>query len=279
MRFKIMLVLAALGGMAAGYFAWYWIVRTPASPRLHASVPSPRPAPLGVPRPDFSLPDLDGNVHNVREWDGAVLVLNFWATWCAPCVKEIPMLAGIDREYRAKGLQLIGIALDRAAPVRAFVHRFGVGYPVLLGEQEAIEVGRAYGNRVGALPFTAVVDRHGKIVFRKFGILVRDDFVKLIRKLLRPVLAPRVEGARAAVRVLPIQHLEPVMRRLRKGGRARVARSGSAGPGAARPVPDLSRTGGDHVLISLLPRRIDAFPLSLRRVEKWPRSESCTART
>ena len=105
-------------------------------------------------RPDFSLPDLDGRARGPDEWDGKVLVVNFWATWCAPCREEIPLL--IDLGRRSPGVQVVGIAVDTVPPVQAFVKEIGIDYPVLLDGLEGRTM-RRYGNRIGAIPFT--VDR------------------------------------------------------------------------------------------------------------------------
>ena len=119
-------------------------------------------------RPDFTLPDLDGRPHRPDEWDGKVLVVNFWATWCAPCRTEIPLL--IDLERRRPGVRVIGIALDRADAVRAFARELGIGYPILLDDLRGSTM-RRYGNRVGALPFTVITGRDGVVAYVRLGEL------------------------------------------------------------------------------------------------------------
>ena len=126
---------------------------------------------VGAARPDFTLPDLDGALHNVAEWDGKVLAINFWATWCPPCRKEIPELVDLQRKYADRGLQFVGVALEQPDPVRRFVTEHHVDYPVLVGEMEVIRVVEAYGNRVGALPYTVLVGRDGRIAFVHAGPL------------------------------------------------------------------------------------------------------------
>ena len=119
-------------------------------------------------RPDFTLPDLDGRPHRPDEWDGKVLVVNFWATWCAPCRKEIPLL--IDLERRRPGVRVIGIAVDRADAVRAFARELGIGYPLLLDDLRGSTM-RRYGNRVGALPFTVITGRDSVVAYVRLGEL------------------------------------------------------------------------------------------------------------
>lgn len=120
-------------------------------------------------RPDFQLPDLDNRLQQVGQWDGKVLVLNFWATWCPPCVEEIPVLIELQRQFGDQGLQLVGIAVDRRDDAHAFAARMGINYPLLYGVQPALEVSLQYGNDTGSLPFTVIVDRQGVIrhVFRR----------------------------------------------------------------------------------------------------------------
>jgi len=120
-------------------------------------------------RPDFVLLDLQGRPQNVAQWDGKVLLLNFWGTWCPPCVREIPLLVELQREFGDRGLQIVGIALDRPADAQAFAEKVGINYPLLYGVQDAMEVSQQYGNDAGTLPFTVVIDRDGIVrhVFRK----------------------------------------------------------------------------------------------------------------
>lgn len=139
---------------------------------------------IGQQRPEFELEDLDGHVRNVREWDGKVLVVNFWATWCPPCLKETPLLIELQHKYGEQGLQIIGLAIDDEKSVRDFVDTLGIDYPVVAGELEAMELARRFGNRLNALPYTAFVDRNGDIVHIKAGDIEREEAEKIIQSLL-----------------------------------------------------------------------------------------------
>lgn len=139
---------------------------------------------VGAKRPEFTLPDLDGVLHNVNEWDGKVLAINFWATWCPPCRKEIPEFVALQDQYGAQGLQFLGVALEQAEPVRAFVQEHGMNYPVLAGEMDVIAVAEAYGNNVGALPYTVIVDRDGRVAFVHAGPLSTEKAEAAITPLL-----------------------------------------------------------------------------------------------
>ena len=136
-----------------------------------AGVPGQAGGLIGTPRPDFSLADVEGVSRSVSEWDGKVLALNFWATWCPPCRKEIPEFVALQERYGARGLQFVGIALQRPEDVRSFMQEYGMNYPVLAGEMEVIRLAERYGNRVGALPYTVIIDRGGRIAFVKPGPL------------------------------------------------------------------------------------------------------------
>ncbi len=148
------------------------------------SGPAANEAPVNVlhrPRPDFTLPDLDGRPRGPGEWDGKVLVVNFWATWCAPCREEIPLL--IDLERRRPGVRVIGIAVDRPDAVRAFAGELGIGYPVLLDDLQGSTM-RRYGNRVGALPFTVVTGRDGVVAYVRLGEIEPTELDRVADALL-----------------------------------------------------------------------------------------------
>ena len=115
------------------------------------------------------LADMEGRQQPLSQWRGKVLVVNFWATWCAPCREEIPGFVRLQEKYGDRGLQFVGIAIDQRDKVQAFARDFGMNYPVLLGGFDSVEMSRQAGNRVGALPFTLVIDRTGQIVDRQLG--------------------------------------------------------------------------------------------------------------
>jgi thiol-disulfide isomerase/thioredoxin len=139
---------------------------------------------VGAVRPEFTLPDLEGVKHNVTEWNGKVLAINFWATWCPPCRKEIPEFVAMQRKYADRGLQFIGVALEQPDPVRRFVAEYHVNYPVLVGEMDVIQIAESYGNQAGALPYTVLVGRDGKIVFAHMGPLPTEQAEAALSPLL-----------------------------------------------------------------------------------------------
>jgi thiol-disulfide isomerase/thioredoxin len=139
---------------------------------------------VSVRRPEFWLPDPQGVRHGVSEWDGKVLVMNFWATWCPPCLHEIPMFIALQQRYETRGVQFLGIAIDDADQVGAFADEIGLNYPTLHGQMDAIEVMSAYGNKSGGLPFTVIISQSGLIVARHPGVLDEATATTLIEELL-----------------------------------------------------------------------------------------------
>ncbi len=126
-------------------------------------------------RPVFALNDSDGNERSISEWDGNALVVNFWATWCAPCRREIPLLNELQSEYADAGIQIIGVAVDFREDVLAFLQEIAVTYPVLIGEQEAIDAAEAFGMDFIGLPLTAFTDHDGKVVHLHLGEVHREQ--------------------------------------------------------------------------------------------------------
>ncbi len=139
---------------------------------------------IGKPAPAFTLKALDGVPEESHQWLGKVQVLNFWATWCAPCQREIPVLIEIQNEYASRGVQIIGIAIDKKEQVERYAAEKGINYPVLVGEDDAIEVAIRHGNDVNLLPYTVFIDRDGKIAAMKYGEIDRKRLVEEIEKLL-----------------------------------------------------------------------------------------------
>ena len=193
-RKTVMVVLAFTGGIAAasaGFHLQRLMVgsRDPAATSLApvpvmATAPMADAAVIGRRRPDFRLPDPDGVERGPADWDGKVLVLNFWATWCPPCLEEMPAFMALQERYREQGVQFLGVALDEADNVRRFVAELGLNYPTVYGQEQAMEVGTAYGNRIGALPYTAIIDRDGNIARTHVGALDEAAAAALIEVVL-----------------------------------------------------------------------------------------------
>jgi len=135
-------------------------------------------------RPDFALPDIEGRQRAISEWDGQVVVLNFWGSWCPPCLKEIPIFNALQREHGAAGLQFVGVAIDRLEDARRFADESELAYPSMVGVAEAMAVGERYGNTEGVVPYTVLIDRDGVIRHRLRGEVSREQLEPLILALL-----------------------------------------------------------------------------------------------
>ena len=135
-------------------------------------------------RQNFSLPDLQGNMQNFSQWNDKVVVLNFWATWCPPCRREIPDFAAVYQQYRDQGLVIVGVGTDDRRKVAGFVKQFKVPYPILVGENTAMKISYQYGNHTGALPYTIIIDKKGIIRYRAGGLMTRSKLLSIIKPLL-----------------------------------------------------------------------------------------------
>ncbi|MEP0546092.1 MAG: TlpA disulfide reductase family protein [Rhodothermales bacterium] len=135
--------------------------------------------------PDFTLTALDGSSFTLSEHRGEVVVLNFWATWCLPCLAEMPTLEALQQELGDEGLQIVGISQDTggADEIRPFADQLGVTYPLL--PDPAFNVSARYGG-VPVLPTTIVIDRNGRITQTEYGALTRNKLLAMIDDLIAP---------------------------------------------------------------------------------------------
>ena len=140
--------------------------------------------PIGTALPQFELADMTGTMRNINEWGNKVLLINFWATWCPPCVREIPSLIEVMHSHADKGFQVIGIAIDNKDDVEDYIEKMGISYPILIGETDAITITKQLGNRFGALPYSILVSRDGIIKVTHQGELKHDDLIEMITPLL-----------------------------------------------------------------------------------------------
>lgn len=152
--------------------------------------------------PEFSLQNRDGQMQSIRSWPGKSLIVNFWATWCAPCRKEIPLLMEIGREEAANGFQVVGIAIDFRDDVLKYADEIKIDYPLLIGEQDGLAAADAFGVSSAGLPFTIFSDARGRIVVTFVGELTRpkaDVILNAVKQVNQDELTP--EAAKAAIAV------------------------------------------------------------------------------
>lgn len=136
------------------------------------------------PLPAFSFPDLSGRQRSISEWQGKLLIINFWATWCPPCKKEIPEFIELQQHYSSEGLQFIGIAIEDKESVDEYLSFININYPVLIGGDGGIALAHQLGNLFDGVPFTVVVDAAGQIIHRHQGELSKEQILEVIKPLL-----------------------------------------------------------------------------------------------
>jgi thiol-disulfide isomerase/thioredoxin len=120
-----------------------------------------------------ALTDLDGKARSMADWRGKPMVVNFWATWCAPCIKEMPELNAMQQRYQ--NVQFLGIGIDNADNMRVFVSKIPVSYPLLVAGVEGVDLTRELGNLAGGVPFTLVLDADGRITKKITGLIKFDE--------------------------------------------------------------------------------------------------------
>lgn len=178
-------LLFLLVGLLAGAGGWMFkrSLLTEAPAREVSVAPEPADL-LGRRRPDFTLGGIDGGRVSASDFDGQVLLINFWATWCVPCRAEMPMLSDLHQNHAGQGLQVLGIALDDVQQARDFVAELGIAYPVLVGMADVVATSRSYGNRSGLLPYSVLVDRDGVVRWTRLGELTRAEVLEQAQPLL-----------------------------------------------------------------------------------------------
>ncbi|MDO9453715.1 MAG: TlpA disulfide reductase family protein [Stagnimonas sp.] len=186
--FSRQVALVAAIAFTAGA-AGFWVARLMPPPAPEVASVSPRkPAPVsgleGQPAPALSLPDLDGKPRSLSDWPGKWLMVNFWATWCAPCMHEIPALVAAQTKYEKHGLQILGIAMDDPDAVRTLMREKGFNYPSLVGDEQVQHIMEQFGNTMGALPYTVLIAPDGVIRYIELGGVDTPKLDMLMQRFL-----------------------------------------------------------------------------------------------
>jgi len=128
--------------------------------------------------------DLEGRSRRLLEWQGTALLCNFWATWCAPCREEVPLLVAAKQKGLPPRVELVGIGIDHADKIRQFAQSYKINYPVLIADATAVALLRGLGNKGGGLPYTVALDRTGAVVARHLGAVKEAELRQLLASLV-----------------------------------------------------------------------------------------------
>ena len=206
MNKNLTIILLLLGLLAAGIAIYVFQGQQqgiPAQPEIAAQPVVDSATPVVAERLDFSLPDLDGNVRKLSDWNGKARLVNFWATWCAPCRREIPLLKSTQETHAGNNLQIIGIAVDFLEPVQVYAEETNFNYPILVGQEDAMAAAEASGIEFIGMPFTMVVAPGGELLKTHIGEIV-EAHIKTILGVFEQLESGVIDlaGARAALRDL-----------------------------------------------------------------------------
>jgi thiol-disulfide isomerase/thioredoxin len=171
-RRRFLLGMTAAGAGILGVGAALWRMQAP-------DAPPPTPPAEGFWTSQFDLPQ--GGTVSMGAFRGRPLLVNFWATWCAPCVEELPLINDFYRKNKANGWQVIGLAVDKLTPVQAFLQKMPLDFPVGMAGLAGAELSRSMGNVAGGLPFSLVLGRDGMVLQRKMGRLTEADLSSWLR--------------------------------------------------------------------------------------------------
>lgn len=200
MNKKLFVAIALIGLMIAGLATYLLQTKKPIpeSAPSAANVTAESKTPSPVPNINFSLPDLDGDVRQLAEWNGKARLVNFWATWCAPCRREIPLLKKTQTEHEANGVQIIGIAVDFAEDVAAYAEEAEFNYPILVGQEEAMAAAEASGIEFIGLPFTIVLAPDGELLATHIGEIV-ESHIDTILEVFADLETGAIDKAQARI--------------------------------------------------------------------------------
>ncbi len=180
--------IAWLGFVAMGYGLTLMFVK----PEPQQTVATPAPEAINptsddvnVNTIDISLASLDGQELTLAEWQGKPMIVNFWATWCAPCRKEIPLLKALQDEFADEGLTIVGVAIDEMEAVKTYAEDADFNYPILVGETAGVRMASAIGVVNFYVPITAFVDRNGAVKRIHTGEVKRDDALMAINEIIK----------------------------------------------------------------------------------------------
>lgn len=170
-RTNLLIVLVAVAGALLGLFATSFVGHAPSRP-IPAGV---TPLQVGDMRANLQFPGTDGVSHSLSDWDGKLVLLNFWATWCGPCREEMPLLDKVGTHLADSGLRVVGVAIDSDDAVRDFLQSHPVSYPILLGSSADVDPSLVFGDTRSLLPYSVLIGRDGTILAQHAGSFSADS--------------------------------------------------------------------------------------------------------
>jgi thiol-disulfide isomerase/thioredoxin len=159
--------------------------------------------------PDFTLANLDGQPQSIRSWAGKSMIVNFWATWCAPCRREIPLLKKLQKEHEAEGFQIVGVAVDFRDDVLKYANEIGIDYPLLIGEQDGLEAVTKFGRGSLGFPFTVFTDNQQRLVLFHLGEIHPNQAEVMLATIRRVNSGELTPAAARSVAAKQLQELPP----------------------------------------------------------------------
>ena len=172
-----LLILVALSAISGWFLFHQTLEKKPVAVIAPVNLP---PKPLE----NISFLDMQGHSQALKQWQGNVIVLNFWATWCPPCREEMPELSAMQNQYKHQNLIILGLSTDDLNKTKAFIQKSPVRYPILAGDMEAMNLAESLGNNRGILPYTVIIDTKGNVVKTFFGRVNQQLLEKTILPLL-----------------------------------------------------------------------------------------------
>ncbi|GFE79054.1 hypothetical protein GCM10011487_10540 [Steroidobacter agaridevorans] len=157
--------------------------------------------------PDFTLANLEGQPQSIRSWTGKSMIVNFWATWCAPCRREIPLLNKIQAEHGAEGFQIVGVAVDFREDVLKYAKEIGIDYPLLIGEEDGLEAVTKFGRGSLGFPFTVFTDNQHRLVLFHLGEIHPEQAEVMLATVRRVNAGELTPAAARAVAAKQLQEL------------------------------------------------------------------------
>ena len=169
----ISIVGISLVALVVGVLTSQWIYKTglASDPAIKAFFTNPWQTP-------------DGKLADTEKWRGKVLIVNFWASWCPPCVEEMPTLDKLQGEFKSQNVLFVGIGIDSPSNIREFLEKTPVSYPIVIGGLEGSNISKQMGNSQGALPYTIVINAQGKATSSKLGKISEEELRKSIKSAL-----------------------------------------------------------------------------------------------